>query len=223
MTKMPNHGGTGVSHYGEWDQGQIVDGSGIYLTRNVDYEGMFELRGNQAYDNGINGLVVHKTTHESVTVEVKYNKIFDNGKTDKDLEGRQHAGGIAINGGTETTNVYLLKNKVSTKEDGDVAYQCFGDCNIEDGSLDNIACNSSPSNKFTNVQDDTFSVDPSNCENIGQTNEETRNSNPPSGMPGSVQFTPFLFACNNSLNFIENGPGYNQKDLITGCASLAGC
>ena len=44
----------------------IVDGSGVYITRNVDYEGTFDLTNNVAYDNGINGLVVHKTTHVNV-------------------------------------------------------------------------------------------------------------------------------------------------------------
>ena len=88
MTNIPNHFGAGVEHYGEWNQNRIVDGSGIYLTRNLDYEGTFELRGNVAYDNGINGLVVHKTTNPKVTVNVKYNVIFDNGQTTKDIEGR---------------------------------------------------------------------------------------------------------------------------------------
>ena len=43
---------------------------------------------NIAFDNGINGLVVHKTTHEEVTINVVNNRVFDNGKTSKDVEGR---------------------------------------------------------------------------------------------------------------------------------------
>ena len=43
---------------------------------------------NTAYDNGINGLVVHKTTNENVTINVKGNTIFANGATSKDIEGR---------------------------------------------------------------------------------------------------------------------------------------
>ena len=40
----------------------IIDGSGVYVTRNENYEyGRFEMSYNRAYSNGINGLVVHKT------------------------------------------------------------------------------------------------------------------------------------------------------------------
>lgn len=83
-----NHFGSGTDNYGEWNQGEIIDGSGVYITRNVDYEGTFKLNNNIAFDNGINGVVVHKTTHDNVYVEVKNNLIFDNGKTTKDVEGR---------------------------------------------------------------------------------------------------------------------------------------
>lgn len=82
------HFGSGTVGYGEWFMGEVIDGSGVYITRNVDYEGTFKLNNNKAYDNGINGVVVHKTTHENVTVEVKNNLIFNNGRTTKDIEGR---------------------------------------------------------------------------------------------------------------------------------------
>lgn len=71
--------GSGTDHYGDWDQGHIIDGSGVYITRNGDYQGTMELNKNFCFDNGINGLVVHKTTHENVTVQVKKNIVFDNG------------------------------------------------------------------------------------------------------------------------------------------------
>ena len=35
----------------------------MYLTRNLDYQGSFHVERNVAYDNGINGLVVHKTNN----------------------------------------------------------------------------------------------------------------------------------------------------------------
>ena len=48
--------------YGTENQTYIIDGSGVYVTRNENYEyGRFEMSYNRAYGNGINGLVVHKT------------------------------------------------------------------------------------------------------------------------------------------------------------------
>ena len=44
------HFGSGVKDYGMWNQSVIVDGSGVYITRNVDYEGTFDLNNNIAYD-----------------------------------------------------------------------------------------------------------------------------------------------------------------------------
>ena len=34
---MPQHGGAGIEHYGEWNQRVVMDGSGVYITRNVNY------------------------------------------------------------------------------------------------------------------------------------------------------------------------------------------
>ena len=92
-------GGAGLKKYGEWDQDYIADGSGVYITRNQDYKVVFNLNNNIAYDNGINGLVVHKTTHDEVRVNVNYNIIFENGRTTKDKEKRQDAGGLTVNSG----------------------------------------------------------------------------------------------------------------------------
>ena len=79
MVTLPNHGGTNTDNYGAWDQGHIIDGSGVYITRNIDYTGTFKLFNNKAFENGINGLVVHKTTNDDVKVKVRNNVIFDNG------------------------------------------------------------------------------------------------------------------------------------------------
>jgi len=68
--KLPKYGGTNSSIYGDWNQGYIIDGSGVYITRNLAYEGTFDLSNNVSFDNGINGLVVHKTTNENVKVKV---------------------------------------------------------------------------------------------------------------------------------------------------------
>ena len=81
---------------------------------------------NVAYDNGINGLVVHKVINEKVTINVKNNRIFDNGRTTTCEEGRQSAGGLTINSGgkANTSNVLLQGNRVFVGED-DVSFQCF--------------------------------------------------------------------------------------------------
>ena len=49
--------------YGTEEQTYIIDGSGVYVTRNSDTykHGRMRLNHNKAYNNGINGLVVHKT------------------------------------------------------------------------------------------------------------------------------------------------------------------
>ena len=52
--------------YSKWNQTFIIDGSGVYITRNQDYRGTVYLSENTAFDNGINGLVVHKTNHATV-------------------------------------------------------------------------------------------------------------------------------------------------------------
>lgn len=96
------HGGSNVENYGLWNMMTIVDGQGVYITRNSDYEGIFTLKGNIAFDNGINGLVVHKSTHENVTTTVEDNRVFENGQTSKAIEGRQTAGGLK-----DKTKIYV--------------------------------------------------------------------------------------------------------------------
>uniref|UniRef100_A0A7S4SSV2 Right handed beta helix domain-containing protein n=1 Tax=Ditylum brightwellii TaxID=49249 RepID=A0A7S4SSV2_9STRA len=63
--------------YGKASQDYIIDGSGVYVTRNSDTytNGWMELTGNTCYKNGINGLVVHRT-HRCT---VRQNTIYDNG------------------------------------------------------------------------------------------------------------------------------------------------
>ena len=53
---------------------------GVYVTRNGKYlKGRFEMSYNKAYNNGINGLVVHKTNRARVAGNV----LWDNGKVGK--------------------------------------------------------------------------------------------------------------------------------------------
>lgn len=98
------HFGSGIENYGLWNMAVVVDGSGVYITRNLDYEGQFRLVNNIAYDNGINGVVVHKTTHENVYNIVEGNRVFDNGACRVVEEGRQDAGGLTVNSGDYTSN-----------------------------------------------------------------------------------------------------------------------
>ena len=67
------------------------------------------LKWNTAFDNGINGVVVHKTYKTGVVVEVEGNVLFNNGRTSRTLEGRQKAGGFVVNnaGATGTPPVVL--------------------------------------------------------------------------------------------------------------------
>ena len=64
--------------YGTEAQTYIIDGSGVYVTRNTDTykHGRMWLKDNKAYNNGINGLVVHKTDRTHVVGNV----IWDNGQ-----------------------------------------------------------------------------------------------------------------------------------------------
>ena len=64
------------ANYSQWNQDYVIDGSGVYLTRNQNYQGTFLLLDNVAYDNGINGVVVHKTNHDDVQVLVKRNIMY---------------------------------------------------------------------------------------------------------------------------------------------------
>ena len=120
----------------------------MYLTRNIDYEGTFTIKDNVSFDNGINGVVVHKTTNPAVTVFVDNNQVFNNGKTTKDPEGRQDAGGLAINSGSAVSKVHLINNIVTANASPDRTYQCFGTCTLLSDSTGNQACGGSPSSKL---------------------------------------------------------------------------
>ena len=191
LTQDLAHFGAGVENYGEYNQPRIVDGSGVYITRNLDFEGTFNLKNNIAYDNGINGVVVHKTTNEKVTVNVTNNRVFDNGVTTKESEneGRQDAGGLTINAGHEVSNVLLKNNKVTAEQDGDKTYQCFGECNLTAGSGNNYACGGAPSTKLGNGG---WKDSDDECASQKELNDSIRDSYPESFVPRGTQFTPWL-------------------------------
>lgn len=188
LTGSLAHFGSGVEHYGQWNQSVVVDGNGVYITRNLDYEGTFNLNDNVAYDNGINGLVVHKTTHENVTVNVLRNKIFDNGKTEKEVEGRQDAGGLTINTGDAAGEVLLQDNQVTASALPDRTYQCFGTCTLLAGSSGNTVCGGDYNTKL----DSAAFATGTDCDQQAADFAALRALYPDAQMPLSAQYTPFL-------------------------------
>lgn len=117
--------------YGKATQDYIIDGMGVYVTRNKDTytSGKMQMSDNVCYGNGINGLVVHRTDR----VQVKKNVIYDNGvvpRGDKPEpvamdwhasvgKGRQPYSGLVLN---NADGVTLWSNKVAARYADDFAY-----------------------------------------------------------------------------------------------------
>jgi len=118
--------------YGKKTQDYIIDGMGVYVTRNSDtyLYGQMELSYNTAHGNGINGLVFHRT-HRGV---VKQNVIYDNGvvpRLDKMepiaedwhqglSKSRQSYSGLVLN---NAEDVKLWSNNVAARYDDDYAFK----------------------------------------------------------------------------------------------------
>lgn len=119
--------------YGKKTQDYIIDGMGVYVTRNKDtyLYGQMELSYNTAYKNGINGLVFHRTNRGVV----KGNDIYDNGvvprldKPESNPEdwhlgcsgkSRQHYSGLVVN---NAEGVKLWSNRVVARYDDDFAFK----------------------------------------------------------------------------------------------------
>ena len=112
--------------YGSINQTFIIDGSGVYVTRNSGsyFHGWFELSDNVCYGNGINGLVVHKTDR----VYVRSNVLYDNGKVPKaPPSSRQAFAGLTLNA---ARNVTVSNNTVSAADD-DYAYVVTSDAQLD--------------------------------------------------------------------------------------------
>ncbi|KAL9185786.1 hypothetical protein ACHAXT_003563 [Thalassiosira profunda] len=122
--------------YGKKTQDYIIDGMGVYVTRNKDtyLQGQMELADNVAYGNGINGVVFHRTDRGVV----QRNTVYDNGVVPR-LEypeatvedwhanlskGRQAYSGIVIN---NAEGVKLWSNNVSARYDDDYAFKIESD------------------------------------------------------------------------------------------------
>jgi len=129
--------GHGRPDYGTADQTYIIDGSGVYVTRNKDtyHHGRMLLNHNKAYRNGINGLVVHKTDRAQVVGNV----IWDNGKVPKTKpESRQPYAGLTLN---NAVGVAVRENFVKTELKEDYAYVAVsGSSIVGDNSGDNWNC-----------------------------------------------------------------------------------
>jgi parallel beta-helix repeat protein len=107
--------------YGTAESTYIIDGSGIYLTRNSQFysHGKFLIANNVAYGNGINGLVVHYTDH----VILKNNTIANNGTVPLTAH-RQRNSGLTIN---HSQDIEIVNNRVQVNIAGDAAIRFFGD------------------------------------------------------------------------------------------------
>jgi hypothetical protein len=107
--------------YGKADSTYIVDGSGIYLTRNSQFysRGKFLIENNLTYGNGINGMVVHYTDR----VILKNNIIANNGTVPLE-DHRQRNSGLAIN---HSQDLEIVNNRVQVNVPGDAAIKVFGE------------------------------------------------------------------------------------------------
>ena len=115
-----------VPDYGTEEQTYIIDGSGVYVTRNSDTykHGRMRLNHNKAYNNGINGLVVHKTDR----AEVVGNVLWDNGQVPKSApESRQPYAGLTVN---TADTVEVRENYVKTELHQDYAYMAFSSSHV---------------------------------------------------------------------------------------------
>jgi Right handed beta helix region len=106
--------------YGTAASTYIIDGSGIYLTRNSQFysHGKYLVADNVAYGNGINGMVVHYTDRAALM----NNTIANNGTVPLDAH-RQRNSGLAINHSQE---LEIVNNRVQVNVAGDAAIKVFG-------------------------------------------------------------------------------------------------
>jgi parallel beta-helix repeat protein len=107
--------------YGRAESTYIIDGSGIYLTRNIQSysHGKFLIANNVAYGNGINGMVVHYTDR----VILRNNTIANNGTVPLSA-GRQKNSGLVIN---HSQDIEIVNNRVQVNVAGDWAIRFFGE------------------------------------------------------------------------------------------------
>lgn len=144
-------------NYGSVNQTFIIDGSGVYISRNSQSytSGRYELSDNVCYGNGINGVVVHKTNR----AHVYRNVLYGNGVVSREPPAsRQPYAGLVI---TNSLDVEVINNSVSTTLDTDFAYAtlvrgrtqgfCFSVCSARRPALASPAL-ASPARRVPQVQ-----------------------------------------------------------------------
>lgn len=102
---------------------------------NGQYIGCFYFANNVAYENGINGLVVHKSNNSIVM----NNTVYNNGATPLSSN-RQPAGGITVN---NSVNVRIYNNISCVRHKSDFCYQAFGHVDNIEGKI-NLHFHSGP-------------------------------------------------------------------------------
>ena len=93
--------------YGKYTNDRILDGHGIEFTENSQYQGEIHIFRNIVFENGNNGIVIHKSTHADAKVRLEENHVAFNGITSRDEEGREKAAGIVFNSGEETNHIFM--------------------------------------------------------------------------------------------------------------------
>jgi len=131
-----------------------------------------ELNDNIAYDNGINGLVYHRTDRGFV----QRNKIYNNGVVPLNLttevkhdwhvklgKGRQPYSGLVIN---NATGIRLWSNIVKARDENDFAYNMISGGSITNGG-NNAVCEGRVSQRLkdwgSNQDKSLFRTDASVC------------------------------------------------------------
>jgi len=160
--------------YGKEMQDYIIDGSGVYVTRNNQtyLHGKFELSNNVCYKNGINGIVMHRTNRGVI----KKNTIYENGmvpRLDKSEENpvdwhegcsgksRQPYSGLVLN---NAEDVKLWSNLVTARYDDDYAFIQLSDSGnplpLLAGGNNHVCQGQSDMNPASTVK---FNSDPKKC------------------------------------------------------------
>jgi hypothetical protein len=149
--------------YGHENQDYIIDGMGVYFTRNRNsyLYGQMEAAYNIAYGNGINGVVVHETNR----VTVRRNKIYLNGVVPR-LEkmndeynqedwhigcsgkSRQPYSGIVLN---KAQDVKLWSNNVQARFDDDFAFKLEGSSSVLVGGNNRVCGNGKIDDSLTDI------------------------------------------------------------------------
>ena len=146
---------------------------------------------NLVYENGLNGILVHRSTKKETKVRVELNLLFMNGKTSKTNEYLQAAGGLHLNSGDKTQNqtVKANDNIVYATEFPTATYSCFGTCGLTSDSANNVGCGATPYSFFNKAAFATFEP---GCDSILLATRQMRGLYPDARAPKCPQWQPFI-------------------------------